>query len=111
MFGWPDPIEKIFKNIEIVNFMTTALKSILNLVNVVKCEKYDPVKFGNFVYFGISFPRVIQKCSKFTIFIFGISETKVCSFTNFRMLFNAVVMNLTISIILKILSIIGPFRL
>ena len=31
--------------------------------------------------------------------------TKLCSFTNFRMLFNAVVMNFTISIFLKTLSI------
>ena len=57
-------IDKIFKNIEIVKFITTARKSILNLVklhvwlqNVVECEKYDPVKFANFVYF----PRVIKK--------------------------------------------------
>ena len=36
-------IDKIFKNIEIVKFITTALKSILNLVKlqslVVKCCK------------------------------------------------------------------------
>ena len=53
--------DTIFKKIEIVKFITTALKGILNLVNckvwlrnVVKCEKYKPAKFENFVYFCIT---------------------------------------------------------
>jgi hypothetical protein len=49
-------IDKILKNLEIVQFIATALKSIPKLVemqvwerNVVKCARYDPIKFANFV--------------------------------------------------------------
>ncbi len=53
-------------------FITTALKSILHLVklqslvviNVVKCEKYNPVKYANFVYFCITHRELIQLSRK-----------------------------------------------
>ena len=43
---------------ELATFIGTAQKSILNLIKIwlqnnVKCRKYSPVKFANFVYFGI----------------------------------------------------------
>ena len=62
---WTDCIiDKIFKNIETVKFITTALKSILNLVKLHSlaakcCEKYEPVKFANFVYFCITYGKLI----------------------------------------------------
>ena len=63
-YQWTDCIiDKIFQNIEIVKFITTALKSILNLEKlqslVVKCVKYDPVKFAQFVYSCITYGKVI----------------------------------------------------
>ena len=63
IFHWTDCImDKIFKNIETVKFTTTALKSTLNLVNckvwLQNVEKYDPVKFENFVYFCITLGKI-----------------------------------------------------
>ena len=50
-------IDKIFKKVEIVKFIITALKSIPKLVKLqslpAKCGKmwkYKPVKFANFLY-------------------------------------------------------------
>ena len=83
------------------------------------------MKIASFVYFCIThgkliptlrkrnnFPCVIQTCTKFEN-VAGLyfphsttfSETKLSNFTNFRMLFNAVVMNFPISTFFKILSI------
>ena len=52
---------KILKKIYIGKFVTAALKSILKLVKLqslvakyCKSEKYNPVKFANFVYFCIT---------------------------------------------------------
>ena len=54
---------------------------------------------------GINFPRVIQKHTKLVNFLLlQHFASKLCNFTNFRTLFNAVVMNFTISRFLKILS-------
>ena len=113
---WTDCIiDKIFKNVEIVKFITTALKSVLKLVKlqslVAKCckmQKIQPVKFANFVYFCITRGKLIPLSRK--RYQFSPRNTKVykicklCSSTKFRMLFNAVVMNFTISKFLKILS-------
>ena len=71
-FKWTDCItDKIFKNIEIVKSITTALKSILNLVklqslvrNIVKCKNYRPAKFANFVYFCITHGKLIPLSRK-----------------------------------------------
>ena len=48
------------KTFELGIFISTAEKSILNLVNcevwlqnIVKCGKYSPVKLASFVYFCI----------------------------------------------------------
>ena len=86
----------------------------------MKCEKYNPVKFANFVaiFFvlrmkngyifldiGINFLCVIQKYTancfaNFTgLYFHDILQhftTKLCNFTNFRMFFDAVVMNFPI---------------
>ena len=67
--------------------ISTAAKSILNFIkfsslikNIVKCGKYSPVNFANFLYFGIThakalplcgnnaFSRVIQNYTKFANF-------------------------------------------
>ena len=125
-------IDKILKNIEIVKFITTALKSILNLVKlqslVAKCCKMQKIeackicKFCILLYYARKTDTTIEK----TVSIFRTQykriqnlqtlqghifhilphfATKHCNFTKFRMLVNAVVMNFTISIFLKILSI------
>ena len=60
---------------------------------------------------GINFPCVLQKYTKFANFAdwyfshFTTFCNQTLQFTNFRMLFHAVVMNFTISIFFKILSI------
>ena len=52
-------IDNFFKNIEIVKFITTALKCILNLIKLQSLvAKYDPVKFANFVYFCITYGKL-----------------------------------------------------
>ena len=125
-------IDKIFKNVEIVKFITTALKSVLKLVKlqslVAKCCKMQKIqvckirKFCILLYYARKTDTTIEKTV--SIFrpkyksiqnlqtlqghIFHILQhfaTKLCGFTKFRMLFNAVVMNFTISKFLKILSI------
>ena len=82
-------IDKIFKNIELVKFITTALKSVLNLVKleslVAKCCKMQKIQ--------------ACKVCKFCILLYYARKTK------FRTLFNAVVMNFTIPIFLKNLAI------
>ena len=125
-------IDNIFKNIEIVKFITTVLKSVLNLVKlqslVAKCckrQKNKPAKFANSIYccatrgkliplagkrYQLSVPntKVIQNLRTLQGHIFLTLEhfaTKLCNFTKFRMLINAVTMNFTILIFLKILSI------
>ena len=56
---------------------------------------------------GINFQCVIQNLNSSQAYNFHILErfaTKLCNFTNFRMLFNAVVINFPISTFFKILS-------
>ena len=64
-------IDKLFKNIEIAKFITTALKNVLKLVKlpslVAKCskmQKYKPAKFANFVYFRITRGKLIPLSRK-----------------------------------------------
>ena len=124
--------DKIFENIEIVKFITTALKRILKLVKsqslVAKCCKMQKIqackicKFCILLYYARKTDTTIEKTV--SIFrtqyksiqnlptlqdhIFHILQhfaTKLCNFTKFRMLFNAVVMIFTILIFLKIVSI------
>ena len=119
-------IDNIFKNIEIVKFITTVLKSVLNLVKlqslVAKCckrQKNKPAKFANSIYccatrgkliplagkryqFSVQNLRTLQGHIFLTLEHFA---TKLCNFTKFRMLINTMTMNFTISIFLKILSI------
>ena len=72
---WSDCIiDKIIENLEIVQFIATALKSIPKLVemqiwerNVVKCARYDPIKFANFVNLQIDTP-VEKRVSKFKVY-------------------------------------------
>jgi hypothetical protein len=81
------------------------------LQNVVKCRKYSPAKFSNFVLICITqnaphlgrkwcvFRAKYKLIQNFQIsqgYIFRILQhfaTKLCNFTNFNMLFVAVVMD------------------
>ena len=82
------------------------------------------MKIANFVYFCITHGKLIPTSRKryqfsvrntkvfanfaelyFPHFITFIFATKLCNFTNFRMLFNAAVMNFPTSTFFKILSI------
>ena len=66
---WADCIiDKIFKNIEIVKFITTALKSIVKLVKlqslVAKCckmQKIQPCKFCILLYYARKLDTTIEK--------------------------------------------------
>ena len=93
-------MDRILKKVEMGKSITTALKNILKIFSrkryqfsvrnkkVYKIRKLCRAIF--FSFYNISRPN------------FGISKTKI---TNFRMLFNAVVMNFPISTFFKILSI------
>ena len=106
---------RIFENIQRVKFITTEVKSVLKLVKlhslVAKCCKmqkiqackiskfcillYNAQKTDNYRENGINFSYVIRKYTKFAKLyrvIFSHFATKLCNFTKFRMLFNAVVM-------------------
>ena len=84
---WTDCIiDKIFKNIQIVKFITPALKSILNLVKwqtlVAKCLQ----KFANFVYFCITYGKLIPLSRK--RYQFSVSDSKVYKICKFcRLIF------------------------
>ena len=87
---WTDCIiDKIFRNMEIANFITTALKSILSLVKlqslVAKCckmQKYNPVKFANFVHFCITYGKLIPFSRWW--YQFSARNTKVYKICKFR---------------------------
>ena len=38
--------------------------------NVVKCERYDPIKFANFVYFSITLGKLIPLSMLFNVVLF-----------------------------------------
>ncbi len=67
-------MDKILKNLEKLKLITIALKSILKLVKlqslVVKCEKYNPVKFANFVPFCITHEKLILTFFSILVSIF-----------------------------------------
>ena len=59
------PIRQSFK---LENNFSTVGKSFLSLVkevwlqNIVKCGKYSPVKFANFVYISITHGKALPLC-------------------------------------------------
>ena len=61
------------------------------LLNIVKCGKYSPVKFANFVYFCRYAHHSVNILRYFT--------TKLDNFTKFRKLFPAVLSNLQVCLI------------
>ena len=79
-------MDRILKKVEMGKIITTALKSILKLVKLQSIQN----------------SQTLQGCIFLILQHFA---TKLCNFTNFRMLFNAVVMNFPISTFFKILSI------
>ena len=116
---WTDCIvEKVLKKVEMGKFITTTLKSILKLVKLQslvakRCEIDTNMHRENGINFQCVIQKYVQNSQPLQGYIFLILQhftTKLCNFINFRMLFNAVVMNFPTSTFFKILSIMQSVK-
>ena len=122
-------MDKILKKVEIKKFITTALKSNLKLIKLQslvakRCIFYHLYildyarKIDTNIEKTVSIFRTqyksVQNSQTLQGYIFLILQhfaTKLCNFSNYRMLFNAVVVNFHISTFFQnsVHNAIGPF--